>query len=1272
MSLTLCPHPVLAAAGRQHYDVEVEAGESLQEYLRRLNIAIPAHAPCWLTVGGRRVPAAMWRHFRPAPGQVITLRLGVEGGDGSNPLAVVATIALNVVAPGIGEAVAMSVMGSPMWATPMFAVVSAVATAGVNLIGGMVINSLFAPPSPNLDQRRLPDVSPTYSLSGGSNQPRPYSPLPLVLGRHRVFPDLSARPFNEFEGYDQYLLSTFNFGLGDLRITDLRIGDTPIDDYNGVTMQESGDDGVLTLFPGNVDTVAGGELTDTSTYITRTTSLDTVAIAFDAEAVLYWIDGNGNMNSASRPIEAEYRPVGTSTWLPFYPNRVSTATHYWSRGRMIAQTDVVDGVYVTSSVWSQVSYGSIVAGDHVEGDAAGTDSAGNALTWHWQDVATARTFAYALPPLDVVADSNSDGLTGNSPRPVRKTFRRDGLAPGQYEIRIRRSYPKIGSPVVDEMSVTAIRSYQQDTGDYTGQRRLGVKIKASGQISGTLARVSALVEHRVRLWDGSAWTLGFTRNPAWCFLAFAVGASDAAGRRLWGAGIPDARIDLDTLKLWAAFCDDNGLTFDAVVDSAMSCAEVLNGIARCGRASASWATGKLGVIWDAPGQPIVASFGMANILAGSFVVEYLSSQTVDEIVLHYINPDNGWQQDSVRVPADAIDPVRTQELQWWGCTDRAMAGQLANLLYAQSLYRRRRVTWETDAEGLVVTRGDVVALSHDLTQWGYSGRIVDATTSELTLDRAVPRTAGTPAWIALIAPDGSESIHALADAATGDHTTVTLATPLSAAPGADPAFSGVGPIEWKYRFDHQATPGKKVKIVALQPQAERRVKIVAVDEAPEFYAAADLGYVFEAPPGGRDTTAVAGSLAVAEELIRAGAGFAVRVHLTWGVTGSADVYRIRYRLSLGDWVTLPLQSARHAEIIVPESGLLDVEVTAINALGQQQPTPATLSYTLQGKAYPPPDVSTFTVQAQADGTRQFSWTLTSPPLDLAGFEIRYASGSASDYDAMTPLHTGVLTASPYELNQLAAGTYTFAIKAVDLSGNYSAGALFVTSLTLPDPRLADAVWSSDEWAEAWPGTATDCHADGATGWLVADETAASPWVRTWSGTWITTPASPIVYERVIDLGAITEFTPSATVTASGTATVTESHSDDGVTYSSYAALGARFSARYLKVRVSVSGAAPGLKGLFVVLTAQLRRETLADVATGSLTGAYRIATGHVRLPITGSYTAIKSVQVALQNVGAGWSWELLDKDTATGPAIKIYNGSGTLADATIDADIVGY
>ena len=81
-------------------------------------------------------------------------------------------------------------------------------------------------------------------------------------------------------------------------------------------------------------------------------------------------------------------------------------------------------------------------------------------------------------------------------------------------------------------------------------------------------------------------------------------------------------------------------------------------------------------------------------------------------------------------------------------------------------------------------------------------------------------------------------------------------------------------------------------------------------------------------------------------------------------------------------------------------------------------------------------------------------------------------------------------------------------------------------------------------------------------------------------------------------------------------------------------------------------------------------EEVNDLPTSSLTGSYRIGTGDVRIPLTGDYDILNQVSVTLQNVGPGWSWQLIDKDTTLGPRIKIFDGLAA-ADCNIDAYIKG-
>lgn len=345
-----------------------------------------------------------------------------------------------------------------------------------------------------------------------------------------------------------------------------------------------------------------------------------------------------------------------------------------------------------------------------------------------------------------------------------------------------------------------------------------------------------------------------------------------------------------------------------------------------------------------------------------------------------------------------------------------------------------------------------------------------------------------------------------------------------------------------------------------------------------------------------------------------------------------------------------------------------------NGAGAQDLSEVTAhAYTIVGPAEGavvlPPDVGTFLVSRQADGTRQFTWTFVDPG-DLLGFEVRYKLGTETDWDAMTPMHNGLLLASPFESNQLAAGTYTFAIKAYDTFGNASANAKFIGA-TLGDPRLSGALDVFEEWADGWPGTKTNCHLETSTGYLQPNDVAASPWAVTWAEQWITSPSGTITYERKLDVGVVTTFTPLVTAVADGSATITEAHSDDDVTYSAYATAGTPVTARYIKVKIVVTGSWPLLKNVTTILSAAPVQQDTEDLDTSTLTGSYRIGTGDVRIPLTKTFASIRKVDVTLQNVGAGWSWELIDKDTTVGPRIKIYNASNVAADATIDATVRG-
>jgi len=414
-----------------------------------------------------------------------------------------------------------------------------------------------------------------------------------------------------------------------------------------------------------------------------------------------------------------------------------------------------------------------------------------------------------------------------------------------------------------------------------------------------------------------------------------------------------------------------------------------------------------------------------------------------------------------------------------------------------------------------------------------------------------------------------------------------------------------------------------------------------------------------------------------------------RIYVTWNA--SPDPYLYRYDIEFKKSTDLVWYPATSTTKDVTEAYIApvedkvqyDVRVSAVNTLGVRSTWDIITGHTVIGKSSPPPDVDTFYVERQPDGTREFSWTYSNPPPDLAGFEIRYINGTGTyTWDQLTPLHEGLLQSSPYETNQLAAGQYVCAIKAVDTSGNYSTNAVFISS-TLGDPRIGTALASVVEQPN-WPYTKTNCRVE-EDGYLWADNTTTWDTLpATWDEwtSWHFSAVSSFTYQHgqtddtdAIDLGADVAVEPLTDYTLNDCTVVTEYawRKEADTSYSAWTQNPGVITARYILVRATFTPttALAHVRSMRTLVVADIKTDDITDLDTSTLTGSYRIGTGDVRLPITKSFQIIYVVNIALQNVGAGWSWELVDKDTSVGPRIRIYNASGVLADAVIDATVKG-
>lgn len=1015
------PHPILPAADCKAYVQEWKQGQTVREVL--IANGIDQQQPIVIVLDDRLLTVQEWDTICPLPGQLINVKAEVQGGGGggggSNVLQIVAMVALVVVA----AILAAPTGGASLWLAG--AIGTSAATAGmiiggvVMIAGSLIINAVFAAQMPSADLGNMSgssssmQTSPTYGISGGQNRQRPYEPMPVLMGRHVLFFDLASKPFTEYHGEDQYLYQIFHRGLSSATFTDYKIGDNLITNYIDWSWNYADENGQIGAFPGNVDTAPGANLEAAAGWITRTTSINTYKIGVDIEGTMFYANNAGGMDSTSVQIRLQYRAIGSSTWIDPSDIEVSGA-------------GFVDGRYENYSALVSQGY------DNYNGE-------GNYIGWVDTSYYETRT--------RFVAGGSTVIISGNSQAPRRATLFITPAAVGQYEVRvIRDTADSTDSRLSNKTSWSAIRSYQKDEGYYKGQDRLGLTIRASEQLNGVIQQLSAVGSARANYWNGSAFVFGETSNPAHWFMDFAIGRKNPDGKLMYGVGLSQSQIDFTALHTWAQFCTTEGLSFNGVIDGAQTSADLLAAIARCGFGSPTWASGKLGIIWDGRNQSPVAAFGMSNIIKGSFTVSYITENLAEEIIVKYINPNKDWNQDEVRVNIPGVtNPLRSSTIDLYGCTDQTMAGKFANYIAAQQYYRRRRVTWDCDFEGFVCSRGDVVLLSHDLTQWGYSGRIEATGANTITFDREVPRN-GMAEYMMLKKPDGTMTTYTVLPA-TGNTKTVTLTT--------EPEFQeGYELLDHIWFFSPLATPGKKVKILSVQPISDSRVQVTATDDYPEFYAAWDGE--FTVPPASTlllDSVPVVKNIRITENIYR-GTDDAIKSHVSviWDTNGVWERANIRYRVGTDAYTKFTTQATKF-EFDTQNTGSIDIEILPITGLKVGAPT--TFTGTVYGVTATLPDVEGFT-DFYRDGRTVLTWRYVTDPRNIV-YELR----KGTDWERAEVL--GTVTNN--EFTALGDGTYWIAAKFGSL---YSPNP---TTLIIEDSLITTNVIATyDEEATGWSGT----------------------------------------------------------------------------------------------------------------------------------------------------------------------------------------------------------
>lgn len=298
------PHPF----SQRPAIVQVKAGRNLREILREAVDGAPLPDTLRVEVGGLEVPRAWWGRLKPKAGTQIHCTAMPAGGGGGKLLRIVLMVVIIVVAWYVAPLILAAMPG-----LAAAGVTTAMVASGLTMLGTMVMNALVPPPKPKMDASAQGAVERQFALTGTQNNANPYGVVPLVIGEMRFFPCHAAFPYTEEAGADKYLRMLLDLGHGDIDVSDIRIGETPIGSYEGVEYEITT---TPTLYTDDIYEDPVGATLNDGDVIQRTTQpqADEIGVVIDFQG-LYGADKKGKIKQATASIAFQYRAVGASTWI---------------------------------------------------------------------------------------------------------------------------------------------------------------------------------------------------------------------------------------------------------------------------------------------------------------------------------------------------------------------------------------------------------------------------------------------------------------------------------------------------------------------------------------------------------------------------------------------------------------------------------------------------------------------------------------------------------------------------------------------------------------------------------------------------------------------------------------------------------------------------------------------------------------------------------------------------------------------------------------------
>lgn len=1130
LQISASPHPFRM----ERVHVSVMAGLTVAEIIEKVQPDARLRTGAIVMIGGKTVPQGFWHSVRPKHGHLIEvmITLGRGGGGGKSPLRTLLSIAVLAAGAAFGPALGTALVGSGGLSIGGLVIsASSIGSGLIGIVGNLLVGQLAPPPKPKMGQ--LSGTAPTYassqyfSIESARNRERPWEKIPKVFGRHRLWGDKGAKEYTEIEGDDQYLRGIVVWGYGPLALSDFRLGETAIEEFEGVEIEHRHgyeDDAPLTLFTNDVHEEAlAVQLAYSDGWQVRTTEpdIDEISIDISCPQGLVAFDDQGHRLSQTLEFDVQYAPTGTDEWsasgggktvegasfsLPVY--------NYGRYARVIVnkysgEISLLDGVlqmametvYPPSTppwavslctMWIQPAW---LSGERII-DFTDTRTPGTPSRDHPDE------FKVTLEGDDTLTVVGGTlyfgGLTMTEARPseIRRSLRFP-VPRGQYDVRVRRLSSDTNSDkIFDKSYWTRIRSIRNES-PIRYQRPLAMtayRIKATGQLNNVVDVLNCIGHSVVKVWNGDDWsTSAPSSNPGALLRDLLQGNG-------MSAPVADEEINLESYEACYEDCEENGFTYNSVIDYKTSISEMQDDIASAARAFVHRPDGRYTVKMERVQTLAAQHFTPKNTWSFEGKIKY--PKLPHGLRVRFSNENMGWRSDMRTVFVDGYDQnnaTKYEDIDLPGITDTDLVWRHGRYHLAVGYNRREIYTFWADFESLNCTRGDMCYLAHDVPEFGIAQGLIrsvllnDGGTHAIGIDiDETVHMAGDKNYVVRIRLGSNESLLAAVenddDAAGSRSLLFEEPIPVEDAPA-------VGNL---YMFGVSESECLEVVISHVERGPDLTARIVCLPAAQIIHEA-DQGDI----PDWTSSLPQAISPAIpilrharsdGSVLIRDTDGSLTnRILVTFErpselFSGIRSLQaRFREAGSASVWVYATADVDQREINLVPVEGGITYEYQCryLSTDNRNNPWSVLQTHTVIGKEAPPAGVLSFSGQ-QNGPVVLFRWGKV-PDLDIRGYDIRYisaGSGLTGDdlWRNMTPLK---LSEGGDELTSagMPPGVWKVGIKAVDTSGNESLDARFIT-IDVINPY--DIIFEQT-FTRRWIGEKIDCIVHDVSGHLVSDD-----------------------------------------------------------------------------------------------------------------------------------------------------------------------------------------